>query len=53
MKEKTKTILSIILIIGLVIIGFAYLKHQDNQMTRYAENNNCKWVYQGGFDICK
>ena len=53
MKEKTKTILSIILIIGLVIIGLAYMKHKDNQMAEYSKIHNCKWVAQGGFDICK
>lgn len=53
MKEKTKTIIQIIALVGLVVLGFAYMVHQGNNEREYAEKNGCHWVAQGGLNICK
>lgn len=53
MKEKTKITLQIIALILLVVLGVAYMIHQGNNEREYAEKHNCKWVAQGGLNICK
>lgn len=53
MKEKTKTMLQIIALVSLLVLGFAYMIHQGNNEREYAEKHDCKWVAQGGLNICK
>lgn len=43
----------IVLVIVLVVGGFVWLKHKDEQAREYAERNACEWVAVGGFDVCK
>lgn len=53
MKTKTKTIIQTIALIALVILGVAYAIHKGENEKRYSEINHCKWVAQGGLNICK
>ena len=43
----------LVLVVGLVVLGFVWLKHKDEQARIYAEQNSCEWQAVGGFDICK
>lgn len=43
----------LVLAVLLVLGGFLWLRHKDEQAKKYAEQHACEWVAVGGFDICK
>ena len=59
MKNKTKQKMDgadfvlLVLAVLLVLGGFLWLRHKDEQARLYAEQHACEWVAVGGFDICK
>jgi len=49
-KNTIKTILAIIIVLALI---WAYNKHEDASRDEYAREKGCTWTIQGSHDICK
>lgn len=46
-KTTTLTINVILALVAVFAVAFGIGEHRNAQMTAYAAQNNCEWVYQG------